>query len=176
MHQALCWAQKRTKMSRKHCFSLREKNKSLPILPIFNSGAELLFFLFLAVLGLHCCIQALSSWERGLLSSCGAWTSHWGGFTCCRTWALGLTVCSSCDTQTYLPCGIRNLPKPGMEPCNGRQTLNHWTSREVQNLFLRRLHIFYGGLSLTKVDWSKHNRNLAHKTKVCIASPFTENI
>ena len=65
MHQALCWAQKRTKMSRKHCFSLREKNKSLPILPIFNSGAELLFFLFLAVLGLHCCMQALSSWERG---------------------------------------------------------------------------------------------------------------
>ena len=85
MHQALCWAQRRTKMSRKHCLPLRERNKNLPILPIFNSRGRASFFpFFLAVLGLHCCMQALSSWERGLLSSCGAWTSHQGGFSCCR--------------------------------------------------------------------------------------------
>ena len=39
----------------------------------------------------------------------------------CGTWALGLTVFSSHGTQAYLPCGIWNLPRPGMEPCNGRQ-------------------------------------------------------
>ena len=79
MHQALCWAHRRTKMSRKHCLPLRERNKNLPILPIFNSRGRA--SLFLAVLGLHCCMQAFSSWEQGLLSSCGARISHWGGFS-----------------------------------------------------------------------------------------------
>ena len=27
--------------------------------------------------------------EQGLLSSCGAWASHCGGFSCCRAQALG---------------------------------------------------------------------------------------
>ena len=39
--------------------------------------------MFLAVLGLHCCVWAFPSCcEQGLLSSCGAWVSHCGGFSC----------------------------------------------------------------------------------------------
>ena len=47
---------------------------------------QLLFILFiyllLPALSLHCCAQAFSS--------CRARASHWGGFSCCRVWALGL--------------------------------------------------------------------------------------
>ena len=48
---------------------------------------ELLFFfnfyLFLTVLGIHCCTQAFSSCsKRGLLSSSGVQASHCGGIPC----------------------------------------------------------------------------------------------
>ena len=36
--------------------------------------------------------------EWGLLSSCGPWASHCGGFSCCVAWALGLTGFSSCSS------------------------------------------------------------------------------
>ena len=45
-------------------------------------------YLFMAALGL-----AVSSCsEQGLLSSCGARTSHRRGFSGCRAWALGAWV------------------------------------------------------------------------------------
>ena len=54
----------------------------------FKVGGQ--FYLFLAVLGLHCCAQAVSSYsEQGLLSSCGAPASHGGGFSCYGVQALG---------------------------------------------------------------------------------------
>ena len=44
----------------------------------------------LAVLGLCCCMKAFSSCAKwGLLSSCGAQTSHCGGFSSCRAQARG---------------------------------------------------------------------------------------
>ena len=44
------------------------------------------------VLDLRHCVQAFSSCsECGLLSSCSAWASHCGSFSCCRAQALGLT-------------------------------------------------------------------------------------
>ena len=36
--------------------------------------------------------------SRELLTSCGAWTSHWGGFCCCGAWVLGCMSFSSCGT------------------------------------------------------------------------------
>ena len=40
-------------------------------------------YLFLAMLGLHCCAQAFSACgEPGLLPSCSAQASHCGGFLC----------------------------------------------------------------------------------------------
>ena len=42
-------------------------------------------YLFLAPLGLCCCVRVFSSCgEQGLLSSCGAPASHCGGFSSCR--------------------------------------------------------------------------------------------
>ena len=40
-----------------------------------------IIYLFLAVLGLYCCVQAFSS--------CGSRASHCGGFSFCRARALG---------------------------------------------------------------------------------------
>ena len=166
-------------MSRKHCLPLRERNKTSPFCPFSILGAELLFFPFfwLCWVSIAACRLSQVGSEgyslvvvRGLLIKVASLVAEEGQSP------LGLTAFSSCGTQAYLPCGIWNLPRPGMEPCNDRYILNHWTTREVQNLFLRRLHILYGGLSLTRVDWSKHNRDLAHKAKIYIASPFTENI
>ena len=61
-----------------------------------HTSFYLFIYLFLAVLGLHSCVQAFSSWSEGrLLSSCGAWASHCGDFSCCRVWGLdgvGVTV------------------------------------------------------------------------------------
>ena len=48
-------------------------------------------YLFLAALGLRCCMWTFSSCgKRGLLLSCGARASHCGGFSCCGAWALGM--------------------------------------------------------------------------------------
>ena len=46
-------------------------------------------FLFLAALGLHWFVQVFSSCgKQGLLSSCDAWATHCGGFSCCGAWTL----------------------------------------------------------------------------------------
>lgn len=39
-----------------------------------------------------------SSFLQGLFSSCGVWTSHCSGLSCCRAWALVVAACelSSC--------------------------------------------------------------------------------
>ena len=70
--------------------------------------------LFLAVLGLPCCMQAFSSCgERALLSACSAQASHCSGFSCCRVQEHGL---SSCGAQAQLPRSLRDLPGSGIEP------------------------------------------------------------
>ena len=70
----------------------------------------------------------------GLLSSCGAWTSHRGAFSYCRARALGRMGFSNCTSWALLPpwhvesSWIRD---PTPTPCIGRQILNHWTAWEV---------------------------------------------
>ena len=85
-----------------------------------------LVYLFTAVLGLGFCVQALSS--------CGAWASHCGGFSCRGAQTLG--KCSVAVVHR-LSC-----PKHGESfrtwnrtyvLCFGRWILNHWTTREVPN-------------------------------------------
>ena len=49
--------------------------------------------LFLAALGLHCCMQAFSS--------CGAQVSHCSGFSCFGAQALGYVGFSSCGTGAH---------------------------------------------------------------------------
>ena len=49
------------------------------------------------------------------LSSCDVWASHCGGFSWCRTKALG-TQASVVVTQTQLLRDMWNLPRPGIKP------------------------------------------------------------
>ena len=83
-----------------------------------------LFYLFLAVFGLHCCVWAFSScvkWGllfvvvRGLLIAVAS--------LCCGAWALGawasvVAACrfSSCGSWAWLFHGMWDLPGSGLEP------------------------------------------------------------
>ena len=67
---------------------------------------QFIYLFILAVLGLHCCMQAFSSREQRLLSSCGVQASHCGGFACYGAWAVGTWASvvvehgpSSCSSQ-----------------------------------------------------------------------------
>ena len=57
--------------------------------PQFCLFLFLFFKLFLAALGLRCCVRAFSLQQVGATLRCGAWASHCGGFSCCGAWALG---------------------------------------------------------------------------------------
>ena len=72
-------------------------------------------YLFMAVLGLHCCVRAFSSCcMQGFLSSCGAWASHCSGFSCCGAHTLGTWAK---DLRCRLSCPVvRNLPRPWIKP------------------------------------------------------------
>ena len=97
----------------------------------------LLIFIF-GCAGLRCCAPAVSSCGEGeLLSSCRARASYRAGFPC-GAWALEHRLCS-CHAQAWLPQGMWDLPGPGIEtvtPAFGRQILNLWTTRGVQELGL----------------------------------------
>ena len=76
---------------------------------ILHGYLKTFLFIYLAVLGLHCCACAFSSCgKRRLLSSGGAWASHCSGFPYCRACVLG--------AGALLPLGIWNLPGPGIKP------------------------------------------------------------
>ena len=68
--------------------------------------------LFLAALGLHCCMQAFSSCnERGLLSS-HVRAFHCSGFSCLQSMDSIECGLNSCLTWVQLPHGTWNLPGP----------------------------------------------------------------
>ena len=69
------------------------------------------FYLFLTVLGLHCCMQAFHSCEQGLLSHCGAWDSHCGAQALeCR----GFGSCSKRAQQLWHmgPAALQHVGSP----------------------------------------------------------------
>ena len=102
---------------------------------LFCSFLKNLFILFLAALGLCCCVQAfLQLWRAGATLRCGVWASHCGGFSCCGARALGaqasvvaacgLSGCGSrvlehrltgCDTRAQLLRSMWDLPGLGLE-------------------------------------------------------------
>ena len=70
------------------------------------------FKLFLAVLGLYCCVRAFSiCCQWGLLSTCDAWASH------CRAWALGARRLSSCPHGLSCSVACWILPVQGSNQC-----------------------------------------------------------
>ena len=105
------------------------------VFQVFFNFTYSFIYLFLAVLGLHCCAQAFSSFsERGLLSGCGAWASHGGSFSLqstgfrahfssCSTWAQELRLpgsraqAGSGVVAQGLCCSTTcDLPGPAIEP------------------------------------------------------------
>jgi len=75
-----------------------------------------LFLLFSFALGLHCCVQAFSSWRRIGATLCrGAQASHCVGFSC-GAQALGHMGFSGCGAGTLLVHSVWDLLRPGMEP------------------------------------------------------------
>lgn len=79
----------------------------------FNKISYLLFIIW-AVLGLYCCVRALSSCERGpSLLQYFSFSSQ--GLLCCGAWVLGTRLQELWPTGlAALPCA--NLPWPGIEP------------------------------------------------------------
>lgn len=72
------------------------------------SQPHLKMYFLLAGRGLCCCTWALSSCgEWGLLSNCGLWAAHCGGFSCCRAWPLGAPGFSSCNSLELSSCSSR---------------------------------------------------------------------
>ena len=98
-------------------------------------------YLFLAVLGPHGCVDAPSLQGAG----CRAQAAHRGGFSGCGAWALGCSGVSISVSQA-LERGLRNmvLSCPTASswtrdrtslPFIGRRILNHWTTRDVPQIF-----------------------------------------
>ena len=72
----------------------------------------------MAVLGLHGCMGFFSSVVgQGLLSSCGACTSHCGGFSCWGEWTLGLMGFNSCSASKVSSCSSCALEQ-GLSSCD----------------------------------------------------------
>ena len=89
-------------------------------------------YLFMAVLGLRCCMRAFSSCsEREPCSSCAVQTSHCGGISCCRVWALGTQASVVLMHVAPWHVGTSRTRDRTHVPCIGRQIPNHWTTREV---------------------------------------------
>ena len=107
--------------------------RKLDSLQCYCDSSAFFFFnvyLFMVVLDLCCCVQAFSSREWGY-SSCSARVSPCGGFSCCGEqaqwlWPMGLVALWHVESsQTRDGTCV---------PWNGRQILNHWTTREVPHL------------------------------------------
>ena len=86
----------------------------------------------MAVLGLHGCSWAFSSCSNWrLFSNCSAWTSHWGGFSCCRAQALGYEFSRCCPVA----CQSSQTRDQTCVPYFGRQSLNQWSPRVALGIF-----------------------------------------
>ena len=125
-------------------------------------GFCFLFLIFLAPLGLPCCVR--------VFSSCAVRASPCGGFSCCREWTLEWKL-----QQLWL--GLTALWHVGSSwtrdrihvPHTGRQILNHWTNKKVPLKLLcgnfmilsskkkKKPHnlkvMFYSGMLLRTVVW-----------------------
>ena len=83
-----------------------------------------IYYLSLAVLGLHCHGQAFSSCrERRLRSNCGAWASPCSGSSCSRAWAVDAwaLVLVEHRLSPYAACGIFPDQESNHCPCISRE-------------------------------------------------------
>ena len=86
----------------------------------FSYSRSKFIYLLLAVLGLHCCVRAFSSFgEQGLLSGCGVRAARCSGFSRCSARALG-TWASVVEAQGLMRCGSLDLEHTGFSICGAR--------------------------------------------------------
>ena len=114
-------------------------SNSTPNACIYIHTHKIHSFIYVAMLGLHCCVWAFSSCrEQGLFSSCVAWASHCGGFSCCRAWALGAVASVAVTHWLSCPTALGSYPTRDQicVPWIGRWTLTTETSRKSSVLFL----------------------------------------
>ena len=109
--------------------------QSLGLTPLCFSFFFLLILIFGCIWSLLLCMGFLQLWRAGATLHCVVWTSHFGGFSCCRARALGaqgsvvvacrLSSCSSwalerrlssCGARAQLLHGMWDLSGPGLEP------------------------------------------------------------
>ena len=81
--------------------------------------------------------------KQGLPSSCGVRASHRGGFSCCKTQALGhvravavaprlSNSLNSCGAWAWLLCSVWDLPRPRIEPVSPALAGRFFTSEPPQ--------------------------------------------
>ena len=82
-----------------------------------------LCWVFIAVLGVHCCAWAFSLWQAGANLPCSVGASHCSVFSCCEAQALDLraSVVAACGlrrsgARAWLLHGMWALPGPGIKP------------------------------------------------------------
>ena len=140
----------------------------------FFLNINLFIYLFMAELGLRCCVQAFSScseWGLLFVVACGFLIVV--ASLCCGAWALGaqasvvvargLSSCvssvlecrlSSCGTWASLLRSMWEYSRTRAQtrvPCVGRQILNHCTTREVPTI-LFYLFIFWPHLGACRIS------------------------
>ena len=101
-------------------------------------------YLFLTVLGPHCCVGfSLQLREQGLLSSCGGWASQCGSFSSCTAWTLG------CVGSVVATCGLQST---------GSVFVAHGLSRSAAcRIFLDQ------GLKPCLLQWQADSSPLSHQ-------------
>ena len=83
------------------------------------------FFFFWLCWVLLLCVDSLVEVHRLFIQ---------GGFSCCGVWAPVCMGFRSCGPWAYFPCGMWDLPGPGitfMSPALAGRILYHWTTREA---------------------------------------------
>ena len=95
-------------------------------------------YLFLAGLGLLCCMWAFSS--------CGAWISYCSGFSCYRAWAVDHRL----SARTQLLCGMWNLCPLHWQVDS--QPLDHQGSPPIFLIIGNSLHS--ASMTFSKFQWA----------------------
>ena len=118
----------------------KKKKELLSIVLILFSSILKLINLFLAVLGLHCCVGS-SRGEPGLPSSCSAQASHSSGFSCGGAWAnkfqelwhMGSIAGPESAGSVLTPRHVGSSQNRDWTcvSCTGRWILHHWATRET---------------------------------------------
>ena len=101
--------------------------------------------LFLSRLDLHCWAWAfLQSWRAGDPLQLQRAASHRDGCSCRRAWALGTCIQQLWSTSPVAPqhVGSSQTRDQTHVPCTGRQSLNHWTTREVPKYHILRSRVY----------------------------------